>query len=1410
MKKQRTLIFLFFSSLLLISYLINSTDKKYVKIDNSVSTLREKHTSYLNNSPFKKTLKLSKEERKAKGLPPNKYYERMWELTMNPATGKPEPYKVLELQQNRNKKDKTLSNRNPGDAVSNSWEERGPNNVGGRTRVVLFDPNDATNKRVFAGGVSGGLWKNEDITDPSSSWTSVSGVPSNMNVSCITVDPNNSLIWYIGTGEQYTFGAAVGNGVYKTIDGGSNWTNIPVQLAGVGDLSSSTSLFLTGIYYINDIIAWDNGTSTEVFIGVGGHLYGDAANPNNWLGLQSAGLYKTTDNGAIWNRIESVNMEFQWSGFNFYFIPNDFEISTDISTGNTTIWFGTITTPGIGGAGGGRIFSSTNGLTWTEAGASPLPNSNRVELAVSSTTTSKMYALTEGTTSTGPHIYATTDAFTKPLNDPLPETYELAKPNDADTGIPENDFTRGQDFYDLMIEVDPTNDDIIYVGGIDLFRTTQGENTDLVTEWEQISKWSNNNNLAGLSCSIVHADQHAFTFRPGNNNEAVIGCDGGVYYSNDLSIAKTNSTFSVRNTNYNVTQFYYGAYGPNSNTELILAGAQDNGSQFINNASAGINSSVDVFGGDGAFSEIDNSGDYMIVSYVYNYHYYYDLTGLGTDYSIESGNTEGDFINQAGLDHNLDILFSNGTNGSYQINRYHLGASSATKSQFTDVLLTSAPTAFKVSPYTTASTLLMVGTADGKLLKLTNAQLVNTNSIGWEDISGGSFIGSISDIEFGETEDDIFVTFHNYGVQSIWYSPDGGTNWQNKEGNLPDMPVKCILQNPLLSNEVIVGTELGVWASSNFNDTSPTWTSSYNGMRDVKVVDLDLRISDNNILATTFGRGVFTGKFSATDFTITTSNTTVTTCNNTAVFNFDFNTSPSYNTVTTFSTSGEPGSVSINFSPSSLSTQGTFTMTVSNVSSLAVGDYPITVIGTGNQTNSIDIILRVDDTTINIVNPTSPINEATDIAYFGTNFTWSSDIEASSYDFDISTDAGFNTIIETTNTTNTSYTISTILDLSTVYYWRVRSKNECITANYSETQKFQTNTSQCVSESVAPNLSIPDGIGANQPGNAAESIINFPSSFTIADVNVSINISHTYIQDLVISLISPNNTEIVLFNRECNGEDNIAVTYNDDASAIITCASPVSGTAIPSNLLSGFNSENVFGDWTLRVFDYWNTDTGTINNWSLEICENQPITNSILTKATPVTVNANSTYTFLTADMEASSSGSTDTEQIYMLTELPVVGDLKLNNTVLNLGETFSQNDINTSKLTYVNSSGISTSDVFKVDITNATNGFLPNQIININIDAVALSIDDQFFEKTGTSVFPTVSSGEFSIVSKTLLGKTVIEIYNINGQKVFYDELNITNSAVEKISVNGLASGMYILKLSAESAQGSKKIIIK
>ncbi|WP_159946455.1 T9SS type A sorting domain-containing protein [Polaribacter septentrionalilitoris] len=805
-------------------------------------TNQQQHSNFVKHHSLQKSLQLSKKERLEKEVPPNKYLEQKYLLEINPYTGRTHPEEIYKVQQELKSK-KQFQHRTPGDAIDNQWVERGPNNVGGRTRVVLFDPNDATHKRVFAGGVSGGLWVNNDITDANSSWTRV-GIDENLSVTCMAVDPNNSQIMYLGTGELYSPQQALGNGIWKSTDGGATWTNI-YKLRG-----TTVSGNVPGTYFMTDIIVRDkdgdsNTTNdSEVFAAIGASFY--SSNPiNTFVGTSDYGIFKSTDDGENWLKI-TLDVE------GTTVAPNKFEIGTD-----NTLWLGT--NRNVYGKGGGLIYNSSDGITFTLKHT--ITNGRRTEIAASKINANTVYVLAQvHTENVSEELIApfvsllkTTDAFaTSPSI--------LSLPNDADTGIPADDFTRGQAFYDLVIEVDPTNDAIAYVGGIDLFRTT-----DSGANWTQISKWSNNNDLAALTVSSVHADQHGWMFHPTDANKAIIGNDGGVFYANSLSTAATStSAIEVRNKDYNITQFYNGAFGQNSTTEYILGGSQDNGTQFFNNATSGINSTISVFGGDGTQCFIDKDGAYMIVTYLYNRILRFNLPYTNSYKIIQSDKNSGDFVNAMALDDNLDILYSN---GSTHLARYtDITTDSPVRTNITDALLNDI-TALKVSPFTTTSSKVYAGTRTGKLVKIENAE-TETQTI--TDISGASFLGSISSIEFGANENEIMVTFYNFGVESIWFTDDGGASWANKEGNLPDINVRCILMNPLNTNEVIIGTELGVWNSSNFKDPSPTWNHSYNGMSNVAVTSFDLRTVDNTVLASSYGRGMYTGKFEDNKLTIWT------------------------------------------------------------------------------------------------------------------------------------------------------------------------------------------------------------------------------------------------------------------------------------------------------------------------------------------------------------------------------------------------------------------------------------------------------------------------------------------------------------------------------------------------------------
>ena len=775
LKKSLKVSGLLLGLLLMISFVL------FTKQDNSRATelsndeIVDIHKANLEKSPFKESLKLTKSERKAAGIPPNKYFEEEYELTMNPILGRPTFENLSEI---REKIKIMAASKAPGDGIDGNWVSRGPDNFGGRTRAVMFDPNDPTNETVFAGGVSGGLWKNVQISNANSEWTRVD-TPSHLNVSSIAYDPNNTNIFYLGTGESYVSGDVNGDGVWKSDDGGETWTNVlggitgpttfesasnitvnsPAGIAGDyisvptpnfgptitsvitadlvlandgtgvptegcnafgedatgkialirrgscnftvkvknaqdagaigaivmnnidgsaitmggddasitipsvmiskndGDLLEAAVLsgtvnaslnpatgtftgnLVPGIQHINDIKIKDNAGVTEIYVAAGESLY-RSANAATFLGGPDMGLYKSVDDGATWTEL---NLPLTAAGNEHE--PNDIEISAD---GN--IWVST-TASSIYGDGGGMIFSSSDGVNFSEEFA--VPGGIRTQIAVSMQNAGTLYVLAQ--ISGGVSMLKTVDGFaTAPLN--------MALPNDADPGIPANDFTRGQAFYDLLWDVDPSNDQILYAGGIDLFKSV-----DAGTSWNQFSHW-----FGGYGFQFGGPDQHGTAFANNDPNRIVFGNDQGVFFTND-----GGTNLVERNKGYVTTQFYTLGVAPTTafpSGDYIVGGLQDNGTFLFSGATDGVNSAVRIYGGDGAYSFFDQDGtdQYCIRNYVYNRAINLYDVGTNTNIDINSENTNvGSFINPQALDSNLDILYSNYSSGtSIAIRRY--------------------------------------------------------------------------------------------------------------------------------------------------------------------------------------------------------------------------------------------------------------------------------------------------------------------------------------------------------------------------------------------------------------------------------------------------------------------------------------------------------------------------------------------------------------------------------------------------------------------------------------------------------------------------------------------------------------------------------------------------------------------
>lgn len=740
----------------------------------------------LSEHPFAKRTPMTEQELKAipKKDRPDLAIEQDFLRTMDPETGTIPIERLFEA--NRIATDLKRGSGAP--LVTEAWTERGPTNVGGRTRGFMFDPNDENQLKVWSGGVGGGLWVNDDITDVSSEWSPVNDFWSNIAISAIAYDPTDTQVFYAGTGEGWFNADAVrGAGIFKSEDGGETWT-----------LLSTTNV--PAFYNVQDLLV--HPTTGDVY-----------------AATREGGLQRSQDDGETWEEVLGASSGAGSSR------AADLELGAD---GTIYVSFGIFSV--------GRVFKSTTGDAddWEQLsnGDNGLPSTgyNRVELATAPTDSNVVYAALQASNTSVLGVYRSDDEGAT--------WTETAYPTHPQFTDPSN----GQSWYDLVIEVAPNDAETVYLGTIDFQRSSDGGDT-----WELISSGYG---VAGVPS--MHPDQHNIVFRPGFPNEVVFTNDGGIYYAADISLPAAPLIES--NNGYNVTQYYAGAINPDDGSDVMLAGSQDNGTQrYFMEGSGGTSQAL---GGDGAFTFIDQDQPVIAIASTQFVNYRRSTNG-GITFStvlLQQSFAGASFINPADYDDREDILFANRTGGNF----FRVANVSGTPVVSTiPISMGATGTHFRVSPYAPEGTsTLFIGTGAGRIFKVTNAH--DTADI--EEISAAPISGAISCIEIGESEDQLLVTVSNYNRASVWETMDGGQTWRNKEGDLPDMPVRWALYNPNERRAAIIATEAGVWETVNLEANRPNWTPAP-GFPTVRTDMLQWRESDQMVMASTHGRGVFTAPF---------------------------------------------------------------------------------------------------------------------------------------------------------------------------------------------------------------------------------------------------------------------------------------------------------------------------------------------------------------------------------------------------------------------------------------------------------------------------------------------------------------------------------------------------------------------
>lgn len=648
---------------------------------------------------------------------------------------------------------------------SSNWTNLGPQRVipvnggAGRLNCITIDP--VNQNLIWVGAASGGLWKS---TDCGLTWNSNTDKLPVLGVSAIAINPLNTSVMYIATGdgdanETYSIG------VLKSTDGGETWNT-----TGLSWVISSTSKVSINSLWINPV------------------------NPQILIAATSSGIYRTSDGGATWS--QKANGLFKELDAN----PQNPDIIYSCRMLST--------------ASNSPLYKSTDGgVTWSPlAGGLPYTEYYRPALAIARSNPSTLYLLLSGLDDGYYGLYKSTNSgssWTLQSNSPNLLGWET---DGSDLG--------GQGWYDLAIEVSPVNENTVYVGGVNIWKSTNAG-----VNWTISAHWYGDGGKP-----YVHADHHAFLMLPGNGNVLYSCNDGGLFKTTNGGTSWTDLSNGL-----GIQQFYRIGVSK-SNPSMVIGGSQDNGTNLLNGAW------TNVLGGDGMEAAIDPVNPKIMYG-----EYYYGMMSRSTDggvyfTSIDNGITEdGDWVSPFVLHPKNSSILYRGTTKLYK--------STNRGTNWTSLF---GPVGGG------AITSIAIAPSDVNYIYISNrTYLYRTTNGGTTWTKSTTALPQISYLAVHPDDPNmLFIVRSTYsGGSKVSKSTDGGTSWISLMDNLPEIPVNCIAIHPFNGNQIYIGTDLGVFYSSTGGGA---WQEYNTNLPNVIVNELEIHESENKLYAATYGRGLWT------------------------------------------------------------------------------------------------------------------------------------------------------------------------------------------------------------------------------------------------------------------------------------------------------------------------------------------------------------------------------------------------------------------------------------------------------------------------------------------------------------------------------------------------------------------------
>ncbi|CAM2065616.1 MAM domain-containing protein [Sulfidibacter corallicola] len=626
-------------------------------------------------------------------------------------------------------------------------------------------------------------------------------------------------------GDNIIVGGVTG-GIWRTFDGGQSWAN--------------SDDFLPNL--VISCLFMDPDNSDRIFAGTGEGFFGVGM-------MQGLGIFQSDDFGLTWTQLPSTdNSNFDWVN-RIAMIPN-----TDIIIAATR-------------AG---LFRSTDlGANWTEVSGQAISSRGFVDVRVDPSNTDRLFAYHYGSGTTTRFLMRSTDAGANWTRlgaaEGMPTTnigrgeigigsdgvvyVSMASSSDQTNGLyRSNDggltfqktasttpYIERQGWYDMMVGVDPSDSDRVFLGAVDVFRTEDaGTNIGMITRWTFQPPFGNTQ-------TYVHADIHGIAFHPQDSNTVFIVCDGGLFKSTD-----SGDTWTSLNNDLRIAQYYGIATHPDG--EGVIGGTQDNGSHyFFGNRAIW----YEWFGGDGGFCAWDQQDT----------NYIYGSTPGGGMFGTSNEPADAASLNFPGGAGALFIQpFEIDPNDG---NRMLVGSGSIwytenlrqlTGANWTNTgAIGGSISATRFSPHD--GSIAMVGSISGNLSRTTDLGTGNN----WTSVNG-PWNGDVLWIEFDPfdtTSNTVYVAIADFGPDKVWKTTDGGQNWTSIHGNLPEIPMNSITVDPTDGSRLFLGSDLGLWTTNdNANEGGAfTWEHYDYGVAWTRVIQL--RWANDDVLwAATHGRGI--------------------------------------------------------------------------------------------------------------------------------------------------------------------------------------------------------------------------------------------------------------------------------------------------------------------------------------------------------------------------------------------------------------------------------------------------------------------------------------------------------------------------------------------------------------------------